>query len=163
LPSGFNLKKKQFICAALILGLLITIGSLGSFGSFDVRTLLRMNSTTDLGVNGLFHLTLHRVVHFAAFGLLSILLCAAVRNFPQRLRCLAIIAVFAILIEQGESVLSHNVFESWDVRDDVFAALGGLLTVEIALRSTKQRGEIPQSTENTSKVRCEQPFPKETI
>ena len=122
-----------------------------------------MNSTTDLGINGLFHLTLHRVVHFAAFGLLSVLLSAAVENFPQRLRCLAIIAAFAILIEQGESLLSHNVFETWDVRDDVFAAMAGLLTVEVALRSTKQRAEMPQSIENTPKVCCEQPFPKEII
>jgi hypothetical protein len=155
-----TVKKKRFICAALVLGLLIAMGSLGPF---DFRSLLRMSSTTDFGINGLFHLTLHRVVHFAGFGLLSVLLYVAAENFPQRLRCLAVVAAFAILIEQGESFLSHNVFETWDVRDDVFAALVGLLAMEVALRSTKRRAEIPQPCQDTSKVDCEQPFTKEVV
>jgi hypothetical protein len=151
---GSNLKKKRFIYAALALGLLIAIGSVGPF---DLRALLRMNSTTDFGITGWFHLTLHRLVHFAGFGLLSILLYVAAENLPQRLRCLAAVAAFAILIEQAESVMSNNPFETWDVRDDVFAALVGLLTVEVALRSTKRRRA------DTSRVDCEQPFTKEIL
>jgi hypothetical protein len=157
---GSNFKKKRLICAALVLALLIAIGSVGPF---DLRSLLRMNSTTDFGINGLFHLTLHRVVHFAGFGLLSVLLYVAAENFPQRLRCLAAVAAFAILIEQAESVMSNNPFETWDVRDDVLAALVGLLTVEAALRSTKRRSEIPQPGQETSKVACKQTLTKEIV
>lgn len=122
-----------------------------------------MHSTTDFGINGLFHLTLHRVVHFAGFGLLSVLLYVAAENFPQRLRWLAAVAAFAILIEQAESVMSNNSFETWDVRDDVFAALVGLLAVEVALRSRKRWAGIPQPCHDTSEVACEQPFTKEVV
>jgi hypothetical protein len=97
---------------------------MGSLGSYDFRTLL-FRALSKLEFSELVRLTPHRIVHFSAFGLLSVCSSLALDRATQRTIGLGAVIVFGIAVEILEFLGSTNPFEFSDVRDGVFAACAG--------------------------------------
>jgi len=75
----------------------------------------------------------HRIAHWLAFGSLAFLLSLLGRNIPQRLLTTASVAALGVLIELVQHALYHNPVETWDIRDDAYASLAGLLLALLAI------------------------------
>ena len=98
--------------------------AMGSLGPYDFRGLL-FTALTKLGFSELVRLTPHRIVHFSAFGLLSLCSSLAFERTAQRPIGLGAVILFGIAVEILEFLGSTNPFEFSDVRDDIFAACAG--------------------------------------
>jgi hypothetical protein len=101
----------------------------GSLGGIEFKNLL-LKSITLPGFPGLFRLTPHRLLHFTAFGLLSVCLCLTFERSYQRILMLGSVIALGVLVESIEFLGSTNPFEFWDVRDDLYAACAGYALVE---------------------------------
>jgi hypothetical protein len=89
-----------------------------------------MSSKNSVSIVGLFRLTPHRILHFLAFGVLSLCLSLTVGRSYQRLLILGLVVVLGMLIETVEFLGSANRFEFADVRDDALAAFAGCMLAE---------------------------------
>jgi hypothetical protein len=128
------LKRNLFWYLSLVIFVSILTGSLGSF-HFPRRAWL----DTRVDIFGLFQLTVHRLVHFAAFGIFAIILTLSGRLVHHRLLGLIGAICFGIVIELVEFLVSTNNFEFEDVRDDTLAALSGYMLTEAYLFLTSRR------------------------
>jgi hypothetical protein len=115
--------------------MLVVLVLLGSFGPFDLRGLLLMHTNSGGQKPTLFNLTPHRLVHFALFGLLSMLLSLTGKRAYQRLLALGSVIGFGLLVEMAEFLFSTNPFEFGDLRDDAWAACAGYALAEAYLFS----------------------------
>lgn len=80
---------------------------------------------------GLFRITLHRLLHFLAFGLLAAVITLLSSRISHRLSGLGLVICFGCAIEVLQWLQSRNGLEFRDVRDDAVAALGGAILTEI--------------------------------
>lgn len=69
----------------------------------------------------------HRAFHFLAFGGLASLLALLTRTLPQRLLTTIAVIALGILIEFLQHAIYAHPIETWDIRDDLYASLTGLL------------------------------------
>jgi hypothetical protein len=75
--------------------------------------------------------TAHRLVHFAAFGVLAIMLLTLSRNAAETgLAALCILCV-ALTTETIEYFLYRQRFEWWDIRDDAAGFILALLLIRL--------------------------------
>ena len=120
------MNRRIFIYASAILAALIVLGSIGPY---DLKTVLLMHSNHPVSVIGL-KMTPHRLVHFLAFGTLSLCSCIAPNQRYLRVALAGTVIMFGLAVETAEFLLSTNPFESWDLRDDAIASLGGYAAAE---------------------------------
>ena len=120
------MKKRGALIAALALGLLIALVSLG-----DLNFRPAVNS---IGTRFPSALSPHRVLHLLAFGVLAALSAKTTCRPSSRILAVAGVIAFGGAIEMAEFLKSHNVFEFWDLRDDSLGALLGLMVLEISGR-----------------------------
>jgi len=69
----------------------------------------------------------HVIAHIFAFGVPAFVFSMFLRRPARRLLCVCGLAGLGLLIEYCQHVIYHNPLETWDVRDDFLAVLGGYL------------------------------------
>jgi len=69
----------------------------------------------------------HRIAHWLSFGGLAFLLALLGRNTRQRLCAAAMVAALGVSIEYLQQAIYANPLETWDIRDDLWACLAGLV------------------------------------
>jgi hypothetical protein len=75
----------------------------------------------------------HRALHWLSFGGLAFLVTLLGRNRRERLLAPAAVAGLGVSIEYLQHVIYANALETWDIRDDLFACLAGLLCALLVL------------------------------
>jgi hypothetical protein len=81
----------------------------------------------------------HRIAHWLSFGSLAFLLAIISRTLPQRLLTTTAVVSLGIAIEWVQHIIYHNPVETWDIRDDAYAALAGLLLALFAISVKRTR------------------------
>lgn len=77
--------------------------------------------------------TAHRAYHFATFGLIALVLALLGRDVRQEVNAALFASALGCAIEITQSMIGFaSIFEWWDVRDDLYAATGAFLVVQIA-------------------------------
>jgi hypothetical protein len=109
-----------FVLVVITCGIII-----GSLGPFDFRQNFGATWRRQLPLFGGLSVTPHRLFHFAAFGLLGILVVLISSRAYQLLLGLAAVITLGLSIESAQYLFSTNPFESWDLRDDICAACVG--------------------------------------
>jgi len=108
--------------ALFVIASVIVIGSLGPF---DFRQDFGAFLRHPLPLFGTLHVTPHRLIHFAAFGTLGILVVLISSRAYQMLLGLAAVIILGLSIESVQYLFSTNPFETWDLWDDACAACLG--------------------------------------
>jgi len=85
----------------------------------------------------------HRIAHWLSFGGLAFLLALLGRNTRQRCLTAAAVATLGLLIEFLQHVIYANPLETWDIRDDLWASLVGLVGAFVFLGTKRMLSSIP--------------------
>jgi hypothetical protein len=125
---------------SLITGLILAaVIAFFSLGPINLRESLGLHSGKEMILWG-DPITLHRAAHFIAFTSLTFLLVESEQGLRKNLLILMAIIAFAVSIEVAQHLMSNNVIETWDIRDDTIASC--LAFVPTGFRSLPKQRQI---------------------
>ena len=128
-----------FWIVAVIVGSLLPYGAKQAIGTERTGPIQTPQGQVGISV--------HRIYHFAVFGVMALLGFAAARSKTERAAAAGGVFALGVLIEVAQHLYYGNELEWWDIRDDGFGVLAGAATFGLA------RLLIRQSARRSAKLK----------